>query len=107
MTSRGEDPKQLAARAGMYTDAGPAFYLEHLKRLKKRHTAVLSARNRRIPRPPVPLLLGAGHGSNRIAFSGAPISTEKIVSNQLQELASQQSCLGKHMGQQDASKPPD
>jgi uncharacterized protein (DUF849 family) len=30
-----EDPKQLAAWAGMYTDAGPAFYLEHLKRLKQ------------------------------------------------------------------------
>ena len=30
-----EDPKVLAAWAGMYTDAGPAFYLEHLKRLKK------------------------------------------------------------------------
>jgi uncharacterized protein (DUF849 family) len=29
-----EDPKVLAAWAGMYTDAGPAFYLEHLKRLK-------------------------------------------------------------------------
>lgn len=29
------DPKVLAAWAGMYTDAGPAFYLEHLKRLKK------------------------------------------------------------------------
>ena len=28
-----EDPKKLAAWAGMYTDAGPAFYLEHLKRL--------------------------------------------------------------------------
>jgi hypothetical protein len=25
-----EDPKVLAAWAGMYTDAGPAFYLEHL-----------------------------------------------------------------------------
>jgi uncharacterized protein (DUF849 family) len=30
-----EDPKVLAQWAGMYTDAGPAFYLEHLKRLKK------------------------------------------------------------------------
>jgi len=30
-----EDPKVIAAYAGMYTDAGPAFYLEHLKRLKK------------------------------------------------------------------------
>ncbi len=30
-----EDPKQMAAWAGMFTDAGPAFYLEHLKRLKK------------------------------------------------------------------------
>jgi uncharacterized protein (DUF849 family) len=30
-----EDPKRLAAWAGMYTDAGPAFYLEHLKRLIK------------------------------------------------------------------------
>jgi beta-keto acid cleavage enzyme len=30
-----EDPKQMAAWAGMYTDAGPAFYMEHLKRLKK------------------------------------------------------------------------
>ena len=30
-----EDPKKLAAWAGMYTDAGPAFYLEHLKRLAK------------------------------------------------------------------------
>jgi hypothetical protein len=29
-----QDPKQIAAWAGMYTDAGPAFYLEHLKRLK-------------------------------------------------------------------------
>ncbi|WP_433161812.1 3-keto-5-aminohexanoate cleavage protein [Kribbella sp. CA-247076] len=28
-----EDPRRLAAWAGMYTDAGPAFYLEHLKRL--------------------------------------------------------------------------
>ena len=30
-----EDPKVIAAYAGMFTDAGPAFYLEHLKRLKK------------------------------------------------------------------------
>jgi uncharacterized protein (DUF849 family) len=30
-----EDPKAIAAWAGMYTDAGPAFYLEHLKRLRK------------------------------------------------------------------------
>jgi uncharacterized protein (DUF849 family) len=30
-----EDPKVIAAYAGMYTDAGPAFYLEHLKRLRK------------------------------------------------------------------------
>ena len=30
-----EDPKAMAAWAGMYTDAGPAFYLEHLKRLRK------------------------------------------------------------------------
>ena len=30
-----EDPKQITAWAGMYTDAGPAFYLEHLKRLKQ------------------------------------------------------------------------
>jgi uncharacterized protein (DUF849 family) len=30
-----EDHKKLAAWAGMYTDAGPAFYLEHLKRLIK------------------------------------------------------------------------
>ncbi|HEY5968393.1 MAG TPA: 3-keto-5-aminohexanoate cleavage protein [Chitinophagaceae bacterium] len=30
-----KDPKALAAWAGMYTDAGPAFYLEHLKRLRK------------------------------------------------------------------------
>lgn len=30
-----EDPKEIAAYAGMYTDAGPAFYLEHLKRLRK------------------------------------------------------------------------
>jgi uncharacterized protein (DUF849 family) len=29
-----EDPKAIAAYAGMFTDAGPAFYLEHLKRLK-------------------------------------------------------------------------
>lgn len=29
-----EDPKVIAAYAGMFTDAGPAFYLEHLKRLK-------------------------------------------------------------------------
>ena len=29
-----EDPKVIAAYAGMYTDAGPAFYLEHLKRLR-------------------------------------------------------------------------
>jgi uncharacterized protein (DUF849 family) len=29
------DPKAMAAWAGMYTDAGPAFYLEHLKRLRK------------------------------------------------------------------------
>jgi uncharacterized protein (DUF849 family) len=30
-----EDRQQMADWAGMYTDAGPAFYLEHLKRLKK------------------------------------------------------------------------
>jgi uncharacterized protein (DUF849 family) len=30
-----EDPKEMAAWAGMFTDAGPAFYLEHLKRLRK------------------------------------------------------------------------
>jgi uncharacterized protein (DUF849 family) len=30
-----KDPKAMAAWAGMYTDAGPAFYLEHLKRLRK------------------------------------------------------------------------
>jgi uncharacterized protein (DUF849 family) len=30
-----EDPKVIAAYAGMFTDAGPAFYLEHLKRLRK------------------------------------------------------------------------
>jgi uncharacterized protein (DUF849 family) len=30
-----DDPKVIAAYAGMFTDAGPAFYLEHLKRLKK------------------------------------------------------------------------
>ena len=30
-----EDTKEMAAWAGMCTDAGPAFYLEHLKRLKK------------------------------------------------------------------------
>jgi len=30
-----KDPKALAAWAGMFTDAGPAFYLEHLKRLRK------------------------------------------------------------------------
>jgi hypothetical protein len=29
-----EDPKVVAAYAGMFTDAGPAFYLEHLKRLR-------------------------------------------------------------------------
>ena len=29
------EPKAMAAWAGMYTDAGPAFYLEHLKRLRK------------------------------------------------------------------------
>ena len=29
-----EDPKVIAAYAGMFTDAGPAFYLEHLKRLR-------------------------------------------------------------------------
>lgn len=29
-----EDPKVIEAYAGMYTDAGPAFYLEHLKRLR-------------------------------------------------------------------------
>jgi uncharacterized protein (DUF849 family) len=29
-----EDAKVIAAYAGMFTDAGPAFYLEHLKRLK-------------------------------------------------------------------------
>ncbi|HEV7473954.1 MAG TPA: 3-keto-5-aminohexanoate cleavage protein [Pyrinomonadaceae bacterium] len=28
------DPKVIAAYAGMFTDAGPAFYLEHLKRLR-------------------------------------------------------------------------
>lgn len=32
--TRLEDPKILALWAGMYTDAAPAFYLEHLKRLK-------------------------------------------------------------------------
>jgi len=30
-----EDPKVMAQYAGMFTDAGPGFYLEHLKRLKK------------------------------------------------------------------------
>jgi uncharacterized protein (DUF849 family) len=30
-----EDPKKMAAWAGMWVDAGPAFYLEHLKRLVK------------------------------------------------------------------------
>jgi uncharacterized protein (DUF849 family) len=30
-----EDPKVIAQYAGMFTDAGPAFYLEHLKRLRK------------------------------------------------------------------------
>lgn len=30
-----DDPTAIAAYAGMYTDAGPAFYLEHLKRLRK------------------------------------------------------------------------
>jgi uncharacterized protein (DUF849 family) len=29
-----EDPKVIEAYAGMFTDAGPAFYLEHLKRLR-------------------------------------------------------------------------
>jgi hypothetical protein len=29
------DPKVIAAYAGMFTDAGPAFYLEHLKRLRQ------------------------------------------------------------------------
>jgi uncharacterized protein (DUF849 family) len=29
------EPKAMAAWAGMFTDAGPAFYLEHLKRLRK------------------------------------------------------------------------
>jgi uncharacterized protein (DUF849 family) len=29
-----DDPKVIKAYAGMYTDAGPAFYLEHLKRLQ-------------------------------------------------------------------------
>ena len=29
-----DDPKVMAAYAGMYTDAGPAFYLEHIKRLR-------------------------------------------------------------------------
>jgi hypothetical protein len=29
------NPEALAAWAGMYVDAGPAFYLEHLKRLRK------------------------------------------------------------------------
>jgi hypothetical protein len=41
-----EDPKQIAAWAGMYTDAGPAFYLEHLKRLKKTVSVILSAGSR-------------------------------------------------------------
>ena len=30
-----EDPKVIEQYAGMFTDAGPAFYLEHLKRLRK------------------------------------------------------------------------
>jgi len=29
-----DDPKVMASYAGMYTDAGPAFYLEHIKRLR-------------------------------------------------------------------------
>ena len=39
-----KDPKAMAAWAGMYTDAGPAFYLEHLKRLREeRYSALLHA----------------------------------------------------------------
>ena len=39
-----EDPKAMAAYAGMFTDAGPAFYLEHLKRLQKeRYPALFHA----------------------------------------------------------------
>ena len=39
-----EDPKVIAAYAGMFTDAGPAFYLEHLKRLRNGwHPALLHA----------------------------------------------------------------
>ena len=39
-----EDPKVIAAYAGMFTDAGPAFYLEHLKRLRKsRYPALFHA----------------------------------------------------------------
>ena len=39
-----EDPKVIAAYAGMFTDAGPAFYLEHLKRLRKARYPALSSR---------------------------------------------------------------
>ena len=34
-----EDPKVIAAYAGMFTDAGPAFYLEHLKRLRAKQVS--------------------------------------------------------------------
>jgi uncharacterized protein (DUF849 family) len=34
-THLADDPKVQAAWAGMWVDAGPAFYLEHLKRLRK------------------------------------------------------------------------
>ena len=36
-----EDPKVIAAYAGMFTDAGPAFYLEHLKRLRAKQDPAL------------------------------------------------------------------
>ena len=32
----------MAAWAGIYTDAGPAFYLEHLKRLRKAGFSLIS-----------------------------------------------------------------
>ena len=39
------NPKALAAWAGLWADAGPPFYIEHLKRLREeRHPALFHAR---------------------------------------------------------------
>ena len=44
-----EDPKVIAAYAGMFTDAGPAFYLEHLKRLRAKQDPALLHAGARAP----------------------------------------------------------